>query len=471
MRIFGKRAIDVDGTPDIASFQMPELRRWHSALGQRFVQTIDVLVTGHSIAEGYYAPSLPKRWIEIMARRSHGNFGPGGQGSGLYRPAIMGIGMASGWVDPWTRVGANAGTSDLSNLAIGIGRKFFSMNNVADSATYKFTGDRIWLLYATGPGVGGMSITIDGGAAINVDTYLAANGRSGVRWNSGLLAYAEHTVVVKPVVYGVSANTAVILEGAIHFNGEHDAGIRWWDGAHAGYSASHFTGNTQSTWAGALYNGSGGAGVPTIKPDLCIVQFGTNEYGNGVTPAQFKTDLGNHLSILGAVTPSIVLVVDWASGGNTVTPGTPRTDAGWQAYRDVVYQLAGERGCAVADEYVLGGFMNPDTYGFTQDTVHPNERGSLAIADYLCDILGIPKVTPRRYDTMITSTGTGTVNFTHGLGSYTPQVTVYRRLAGPYAAPLGVTGIRWTVVDKDTIQLDFDTYSRSAGEFSLTVTA
>lgn len=395
MRIYGPLA--KDESRDFKSQQAKALRRWNSGVALRNTSPVDILITGHSIAEGYYASLRPRRWMHYLLNRCHGSFGPGGKDSGLYSPVIHGVGVAAGWVDPWTRSGANANASDYSNYGFGLGRRFFLMNSAADYASYAFTGNRVWFLYSTGAGTGGLRVLIDGVQVAQIDTYAATGGISGKKWDSGYLTTnGAHTLRLEPISYGaIGGRYVAVIEGAIHFNGEHDAGVRVWDAAHSGMKASDFGNFGAGAWGGALYNGSGGAGVPTVSPALCIVQFGTNEYGQGVSAAQFKTDLGNHLNVLGASGSSILLVADWASGGPKADT-TQRTEAGWLPYRDKVYELVQERGLAIADEYVLagsfagaGGAVDPML--ITQDGVHPNDRGSVMIADFICDIIGVPK--------------------------------------------------------------------------------
>lgn len=74
------------------------------------------------------------------------------------------------------------------------------------------------------------------------------------------------------------------------------------------------------------------------------------------------------------------------------------------------------------------------------------------------------------FTSVIGSAGAGTLNVVHNYGTTDVDVIV-RRIAVPAGTtfPLGIVSIRWVPTDTNTVQLDFDTYARTANEFSVTV--
>jgi len=75
-----------------------------------------------------------------------------------------------------------------------------------------------------------------------------------------------------------------------------------------------------------------------------------------------------------------------------------------------------------------------------------------------------------RYAALVPGSGTGTVTVTHGLNSTDVTVSV-RRVVSYDGVPVGEVGIRWYPSNANDVVLDFDTYSRTASEFYVTVIA
>jgi hypothetical protein len=63
-------------------------------------------------------------------------------------------------------------------------------------ATFRFTGTQVALHAVRDVDQGIMSISVDGGAAQNVDDYAAARNASGVVWTSPVLASGAHTITI-----------------------------------------------------------------------------------------------------------------------------------------------------------------------------------------------------------------------------------------------------------------------------------
>jgi len=64
------------------------------------------------------------------------------------------------------------------------------------TATFRFTGTQVALHAVRDVDQGIMSVSVDGGAAQNVDNYASSRNASGVVWTSPVLASGAHTVTI-----------------------------------------------------------------------------------------------------------------------------------------------------------------------------------------------------------------------------------------------------------------------------------
>jgi lysophospholipase L1-like esterase len=233
---------DIEGQQEIRRVWGNALRRWYSALANRESAPANILFVGDSVTEGYYTSAESRRWTELFRDAIQRMYRIGGAG---FIPARHTV-PASPPTSPWVAVGG-----DTTDYGFGIGRRALTLSNVAHSNTLTFSGDRVWVLYTQGAGVGGMSISIDGGAAVNIDTN-AATMKSGRVWDSGALSLGTHTVQVKPVGFGAAPATInCVVDGAMVFSTDYSGGVHVWEGGHAGYWSNHFNGGTttEQYWA------------------------------------------------------------------------------------------------------------------------------------------------------------------------------------------------------------------------------
>lgn len=130
------------------------------------------------------------------------------------------------------------------------------------------------------------------------------------------------------------------------------------------------------------------------------------------------------------------------------------------------------------------GWNTKDEQFYTADGVHPNDIGHAKIAEAVfLGLKSFPVVdlerialqvdaTPTnqvrgKHAETINSAGAGTVNIVHNLGTQDIEVAVRRIVHA--TLPLGKVYLHWVPVDDNTVQVDFDTYARAAGEFRVTV--
>lgn len=349
-----------------------ELRKWNAAFANRASAGADVFFIGDSITEGFYATDRSRRFIELLRNSLQRAYKPGGQG---FIPSRFTV---AGFTEYWTRVGGAASST------FGLGFRAWNMTAGTDSMQITVECDRVQLVYTRGPGVGGINISIDGGAAVIVNTY-NASAASGVLWDSGALTPGQHTLRVTTNNAQAPNNVHnAIIDGIMVYNGDYSSGVRVWEGGSAGLQTTHFS-VAPNYWAHIFAN---------VDPDLLIIGLGMNDYGNAVPVATFKTRLKNIIAqakvYTPGVDPSIMLFIQYARGDAGFT------DAGWQPYRAAMYEVAAEDGCAVFDAYDSLGVLGSgaaDTLGLSRgsggaaDGVHLSDSGNQMVADRFVTLL------------------------------------------------------------------------------------
>jgi len=90
-------------------------------------------------------------------------------------------------------------------------------NTASSTATMTFVGDRIQVFTNKSAGGGYADISIDGGAATQVDTYSSDYGTDEMVWDSGNLSEGTHTITVEATGTndGLSTNAWVDLDRAL----------------------------------------------------------------------------------------------------------------------------------------------------------------------------------------------------------------------------------------------------------------
>lgn len=362
-----------------------ELRALRSQWAKRAASSVNLVVLGDSITQGYYASTFDQSLMGIlMSRLCQANGQPVPAG---YVP--MGSNSLSSYVNrQWTMTNV----TDSVNYGLG-----YSAGTLAASgsgvATITATCDRFWIMYPqAASGLGAFSITIDGVAAATVTPTGTARG--GRVWDSGPLTRDSHTIRVT-----TTTATAAVVEGIYLFDGNGNtsgaqgtltaanartgAGVRLWNAAHFAYMASNYAASNNGTnwWTD---------GLDMIWPDAFVFVLGANDC-TGTFTGFFHNDLVNiitrikNLAILnGQIHPSIIIVSPYGVGASSVDAMPP--------FREMARQVAVEQGCAFVDLYEVMGYVGTaaaDTYGLMSaldsatNKLHPSDTGHQLIGDYL----------------------------------------------------------------------------------------
>jgi lysophospholipase L1-like esterase len=360
------------------------LMAFRAALANRDASPVNMLFVGDSITEGTGATAMANRWQSRLAEMVRTRFPVPGV-VGVPIPHLPGL-KTNGVTYPYPI--AQAGTPRLGGagnaVAYGLGRRTDPLTAPSQSDTFTFVGTSFDVFYADATDGGVMSIAIDGGTPALVDTRNAAPIGSGLKWSSPALAPGSHTVVIG-YDNTSQANSVANFEGVYLYNGDETKGFRFWDSGHHGYNSA--------SWLSPplTYQRS----FRATKADLVIIELGANDLTNGVTAAQFQTNIADliatirtQLAEVQKFPPSIVLMMLWertTGGASGFTATEP-----WKNYVDAAQTIAdGDDRITVLDlsQRMPSPVAFPDpanqpaNLGLYADTVHPSNKGHAMVAD------------------------------------------------------------------------------------------
>lgn len=258
---------------------------------------------------------------------------------------------------PW----AITGTTAPSNAA-GLGEGALSFAVSGDAASRTFTGTGVDVFFTKQSGGGTFSVSIDGGAATNINTSNATT-INGVSQRFGGLIAGPHTIAISWV------SGASLVEGVMIYNGDEVKGIRVWDGGRTGIPAANYV--TYPQYIGA---------ITTIQPALVIVFLGTNDWRLNKPISGHATNLTTIINAIRAactIPPTVLLVAPY------ITNTTPTTVPFLGLY-DALYQAAGVLGDVdILDLYQkFGPNIQTASLGLLAgDGIHPSDKGHQFIAD------------------------------------------------------------------------------------------
>lgn len=363
----------IPGGTTAASLNTANLTKFRNAVSQIGSRPVNVLYTGDSISEGYFASSDANRFQDVLRGYLQKAYNPagvtGGQGYIPFWHSQPGIPQR------WTVGGLDKNNQPpkLTLPGFGLGQR----GGVLSDNQYgqiTITGDRFQVLYTSGAYVGKLGISIDGGPT-NVVVTTSNVTQSGRVWDSGPLTRGSHTIRVS-VAPNPGGSTTVVADGLMAFDGDYK-GIRTWDNALAGSSAATFAATSNNFWDQAN---------DTVNPDLIVIGLGANDrlYYNAATYANLLTTIIQRYRNGSATSPpapnaSIMLWIEQNQGG--YAPST------WQPYVDAAYQVAQAQGTGLVDMYArLGTAAKGSLFA---DNIHPTDAGHRLIAVGIGQALGV----------------------------------------------------------------------------------
>lgn len=353
---------------------IPAIARWRQKLAQARAGglSVQLVIIGDSMSEGFTASKYRLRWIDHLRRRIQG-FRPGSMG---YLPASANIGAQisdanwPGGDSPWTYTGAT-GSPDY-------GPGLHAVSITSGTATLTYFGDVVNLFYVRTPtGPSAAAVTLDGVA----QTAINANGSAlpGQIATFGTVgAYGFHTLVVT-----VSTGT-LIIEGAWWFDGEFNGltsnnSVMTIEACHAGGSAKDWSG-ANNDWS-AMFAGT------EAYSGLVLVATSRNDSSLGRSAQQYEDDL-----VTIATRMDARLGVSDTGYLFTFLPG----DQPVTGFLDAAWRASARIGLTRAGVFDLGQMRPSRTWGadLEDDGVHPNDAGHVWLANELGNVLDPVPLTP-----------------------------------------------------------------------------
>ena len=232
-----------------------------TALANAANAPVDVMVSGTSLSEGERASALGLRWTDRLQAALRAKAQPPAIRGGVgYVPVFY---VTTAIASPWT-----LSVPDRRPANFGWGHRFTYLTP-GDTATLAFTGTDLDLIYTSTPDSASCTVSIDGGAPVTLD--LSGSIVHGLKKAAARgLSDGPHTAVFTGVVG--SSN----IEGAMVYRGDLNAGVRLWEGAHAGWQASQLTDF-------ALLN--------RVQPQLVVIELMTNDVRGAIPLASYRASI------------------------------------------------------------------------------------------------------------------------------------------------------------------------------------
>lgn len=362
LRYYSPPVTETSTTGTLQAYPTAALRPWPPtdygarglALADRIRTPFDILALGDSLFEGTASHQTfrSNRWVSRTVQRLRQRFPAGVPGGAGFVPVLGNFG--------WTLTGFTA-----PNNSVGLGRRDAALGpdqgSGAGTATITIDCTGFTLVMYRGAD-NAFTITIDG-----TPTSIAVGPIGLWMWDSPALAAGSHTIAVTRTA-GVP-----IITGAMFYDSDKNYGIRWWDGAQFGTSASQFTSASggSSAWANNIGT--------VVNPDLVLIEWMTNDF-IAASPATYQASLANVLALVRSKTAAPIL---WVAPYERIAGGF--NGATWAQYVSAMQAVAAtDFDSNVFDLRDHVSRLQPDSYGALADGVHPTSK----FAAYLGELLG-----------------------------------------------------------------------------------
>lgn len=302
---------------------------------------VDIMVSGTSLSEGEKATALGLRWTDRLLASVRAKAQPSSIRGGVgYLPVYY---VTSAIASPWV-----LSVPDRRPANFGFGQRFTYLTP-NDTATLTFTGTDLDLIYTSTTDSPTCTVSIDGGTPVTLD--LSGQIVHGLKKAAARgLADGQHTAVFK----GVTGSSNI--EGAMVYRGDLSAGVRLWEGAHAGYRADQINDY-------ALMN--------QVQPQLVVIELMTNDVRAAVSVASYRAAVAQRIADVRANTvrdPGIVLIAAYPE--STLINET-------KPYRAALREIAAaDDGVLLFDLEPRFGDVTVDAADLIFDTVHYTNAGA-----------------------------------------------------------------------------------------------
>jgi lysophospholipase L1-like esterase len=333
------------------------LRKWKATLAKLASgtnQIFNMSVMGDSISEGANASDyISKGYVGLLRTALQGKFGDVGKG---FIPVHYPF---SGKLWSWS---ANWNNNDDAMGATG---SYLSTAANGETASINFSGTGFGLVFTKGSICGSVSVAIDGGEPVTINT----NGAYTSAWAYEItgLTDGNHALVLTTSI-AVDGSQRIYLLGGYEIKGTR--GIR------VNMVGKYGTQTLHSVRTDALR-----CEIDMWTPVLTIIAFTANDYSNNVDPnGAYKTNLQTMITRAKQFGDVMLVSVGLRSGTYTYQQ---------QQYVDVMKSLAFANDCAFIDIFSKWGsdWDIPNDLGMMSDVVHPNDAGHQDIATAITQVL------------------------------------------------------------------------------------
>lgn len=341
------------------------LATWYAALANRANAPAKILWFGDSQLEGTGATVKANRAIDRVMAMLDAAYPTSGATWGEFLPQHWAMPQTGGgstgltttpWGGDWFT--ASSGTHTESDTTFGPGLRSTSLA-VGASLTYPITGSAVDVWYAPG---GTLAVSVDGGAATNINT--ASANTYGSITNVSLGANGAHTVNL------TASGSACSFCGFTVYRGATTKGLLSFDANHYGYAVPS---EWDSTGSNTALNGAFSRMLALANPHLVMVNLFANDVFGTENQVQYQTNLTSMIGAIKAAVPGVSIAAFPSYAQDY--PGKVMPNGGsWTSYADVLRYVA-------SFEAAFGFFMTPPM----PSTNLPGGGANTATGDYWAD--------------------------------------------------------------------------------------
>lgn len=325
----------------------PGLRAWNAALADRANNPVRAVLVGDSITQ-LFGTVLAQKLNSQYNSRADSSYSSAGTSFETW--------------NTWT------GTKETTH---GLGGWGGTLSGTQEGTLIKTCDGFIVLYDVQQTGGADLEIYIDGVLQTTINTTdagISGTTESGRVWVSNAFTYGSHTLRVAR-----SGTGTVMLSGAFHTNGNRASGGQIINAGHSGWKVSNFLTTTGTFEA-----------VENLNPALIYIFLGTNDYADGVTT--FKTNLTTMVQTFKGNNPNASILL--------VAPYEALDRSGWTDFVQAIKDVAIAEETEFVDLYeAMGGLGTlADTYGLSDDGIHPNAKGAELMTSVITDALIVPAI-------------------------------------------------------------------------------
>jgi len=350
------------------------LAPFHEAVANRATTPVSIMAVGDSQTEGYGASSPAGPWVRLLADALLAKYPIAGLPTQPFYHQPMNTGQPSYTPRVVVTPAGVSATDYAIDTTWGYGRFSGRFRTTVPTGVFTFTGTGADIYFVQFAGISKMLVSVDGGAAVTVDTTSTTYGiREKAAYKIRGLTSGAHTVTFK----SDGTTTSLFPTGVASYDGDESKGFHVFNGGHSGWKAGDFA-SPGGDSLGMANRWPGGR-----VPNLITLGLGHNET-IATTPATFKTNMNTLIDQLmtGLDPATPIVLVGWFEKLTTAT-------ATWPQYITVLYEIAAARSNVLVCDF-SARWPKIGTTAFATayyDSTHMSPTGHRLAAQVLADFL------------------------------------------------------------------------------------